>query len=44
MGSYPVDASTLKPGMAVTATGARDADGTLRATRIQIAATPPAAR
>lgn len=43
-GSYPVDVSTLKPGTAVTAAGTRDADGTLRATRIQIAATPPASR
>ena len=44
MGSYPVDPATLKPGMAVTATGTRDADGVLRATRVQIAAAPPAAR
>jgi hypothetical protein len=44
MGSYPVEPATLKPGMAVTVTGTRDAGGVLSATRVQIAAAPPAAR
>jgi hypothetical protein len=44
MGSYPVDPASLKPGVAVIATATRDADGVLRATRVQIAAAPPAAR
>lgn len=39
-GAYPVDPSSLKVGMAVTANASRDADGTLRATRIQLAAAP----
>jgi hypothetical protein len=43
IGSYPVDPSTLKAGMPLTATASRGADGGLLATRVQIAAAPPAA-
>jgi hypothetical protein len=43
VGSYPVDPTTLKPGMPVTATASRSADGALLATRVQITAAPPAA-
>lgn len=42
VGSYPVEASQLKPGVPVTVNAIAGADGALRATRIQIAAgTPP---
>jgi hypothetical protein len=45
MGSYPVDPASLKPGMAVTVTATRAAEGAaLAATRVQIAAATPAAR
>ena len=38
MGSYPVDPGSLKAGMPVNVNATRAADGSLRATRIQIAA------
>jgi hypothetical protein len=41
VGSYPVEPNTLKPGMPVTVNATRGDDGSLRATRIQIAASPP---
>ena len=42
IGSYAVDPSTLKVGMAVTLAATRGRDQTLRATRIQISAQPAA--
>jgi hypothetical protein len=41
MGSYPVDPGSLRAGMAVTVSATHGTDGTLLATRIQIAAVPP---
>jgi hypothetical protein len=41
IGSYPVDPTSLKPGVGVTATATRGTDGALLATRVQIAAPQP---